>query len=127
MRAELMTLTTMLLAAELFRRRSSARVVGLGNESETHGEDTWHGLREKPARPYALGKGVLYEVHIYGPETARKGISSVRGRRDLAPRPPVSLSPSCGHRRRNLKSRSRARRSRRLVEGLDAFIRRTGA
>lgn len=95
MRAELMTLTPMLLGGlSYFGDPLSAKG---GWDSENEIGNTWRRymawLAENPARPYALGKGVLYEVHIYGPETAQKGYFEVFVGEEISSHAlPVSLS-----------------------------------
>ena len=68
-----------------------------GWDSENEIGNTWRRymawLAENPARPYALGKGEMYEVHIYGPETERKGYFEVFVGEEVSPHPlPVELS-----------------------------------
>jgi predicted transcriptional regulator YdeE len=79
MRAELTTLAPMMLGG-LSYFGDPLSVKG-GWDSENEIGNTWRRymawLEANPSRPWALGAGVMYEVHIYGPETERKGYFEV--------------------------------------------------
>ncbi len=79
MRAELTYLAPMLLGGVGFYGDPISIKGGWDSENEIG--NTWRRfmawLEENPSRPYALGKGMLYEVHIYGPETKTKGYFEV--------------------------------------------------
>ena len=68
-----------------------------GWDSENEIGNTWRRfmawLAENPDRPYALDHGMMYEVHIYGPETRSKGYFEVFVGEEVASESlPITLS-----------------------------------
>ena len=95
MKTELIHLRSMLLGGMSFYGDPFSRKGGWDTENEIG--KTWDRLSAliaaNPERPYSCRKEVMYEIHIYGEETASKGYFEVFVGEEVTGEPlPVALS-----------------------------------